>query len=265
MNTAAKVVWLLVAVVLLSGTVLFFYDGSEDEFVITDSTSKPKPRARKEVPLTAVNKTVGEVKSGSTPAVVEDEATPVSVTGKSATEKRWEQLFKEAEKKHAAETPSQKRAFRTGTEQLMSWIFTTELGAMPPPLPKIPIHDEARMAEILTSPNPVLESDDDLARNAKESVQLVKKELVRFVEEGGAVNEFFEYYHGELVKAHNEWIDCQKSVIKVIREEPEIAHEYIDAVNKRLNDKGIRSVKIPPPMTEFLDNFQKNDTIEGVN
>ncbi len=165
---------------------------------------------------------------------------------------RMEFLFQEAAAKPIDLTPSTNRVFKTGTEQVMSWIFTTELGAMPPPLPRISIRDEAHMAEILTAKNPAFETDSERAKEAKAMVELAKKELVKFIEEGGSVGEFFEFYRGELVQAHNEWQASQKSVMKVIREEPELAAEYIKEVNSRLGEKGIRPVRIPPKLKEQL-------------
>ena len=161
-------------------------------------------------------------------------------------------LFEEAAKKPIDLTPSTNRIFKTGTEQVMSWIFTTELGAMPPPLPRIPIRDEAHMAEILMAKNPILEGDSEKAKEAKQMVELAKKELIKFIKEGGSVDEFFEYYRGELVQAHNEWKESQKSVLQVVREEPDLAADYIREVNDRLSAKGIRPVKLPPKLKEQL-------------
>jgi hypothetical protein len=167
-------------------------------------------------------------------------------------EERMRYLFEEAAKKPIDLTPSTNRLFKTGTEQVMSWIFTTELGAMPPPLPRIPIRDEAHMAEILMAKNPVFEGDSEKAKEAKQMVEMAKKELIKFLKEGGSVDEFFEYYRGELVQAHNEWKECQKSVLQVVREEPDLAAEYITEINNRLSQKGIRPVKLPPKLKEQL-------------
>lgn len=167
-------------------------------------------------------------------------------------EERMRYLFEEAAKKPLDLTPSTNRIFKTGTEQVMSWIFTTELGAMPPPLPKIPIRDEAHMAEILMAKNPVFEGDSEKAKEAKQMVELAKKELIKFIKEGGSVDEFLEYYRGELMQAHNEWKESQKSVLQVVREEPDLAADYIREVNDRLSAKGIRPVKLPLKLKEQL-------------
>ena len=63
---------------------------------------------------------------------------------------------------------------------------------------------------------------------------------------------FLEYYRGELMQAHNEWKECQKSVLQVVRDEPDLAADYIAEINNRLAQKGIRPVKLPPKLKEQL-------------
>lgn len=166
---------------------------------------------------------------------------------------RLEFLFEEAKKKPIDfNSVSTNRPFATGTEQVMSWIFNARVGDMPPPMPKLSIRDEAHMAEILLADNPALEGDSDKVRAAKEMVELAKDECIKFVKEGGDVTEFLEYYRGKLVEAHQEWQASQKSVMQVIREEPELAPEFIKDVNTRLAEKGIKPVNIPPRVREEL-------------
>lgn len=165
---------------------------------------------------------------------------------------RLEYFLEQAKKRPLDLTPSTNQAFRTGTEQILSWIFTLKVGSVPPPLPPIPIRDEAHMAEILVSDNPALEGDSESARHAKEMVELAKKELRQFVKQGGEVGEFLKYYHGQLVQAHQEWQDCQRSVMQMIRDDPDLAPDYIREVNKRLSDKGIKPVNIPKKLKERL-------------
>lgn len=172
---------------------------------------------------------------------------------KMTPEERLDFLFEEAKNKPIDfNNVSTNRPFATGTEQVMSWIFTTTLGNMPPPLPRISIRDEAHLAEILMADNPALEGDSEKVKNAKEMVELAKKEAIEFVKQGGDVTEFLEYYRGELVQAHNEWQESQKSVMQVIREEPDIAAEYIEEVNAKLAEKGIKPVNVPPKFREQL-------------
>ena len=47
------------------------------------------------------------------------------------------------------------RTFKTGVEQLMSWVFTTEVGDMPMPIPAISDEDRKQLAVILVSKNEI--------------------------------------------------------------------------------------------------------------
>ena len=54
---------------------------------------------------------------------------------KMTPEERFNFLLEEAKNKPIDLTPSTNQAFRTGTEQVLSWIFTARVGSPPPPLP----------------------------------------------------------------------------------------------------------------------------------
>lgn len=161
---------------------------------------------------------------------------------------RIEFLFEEAEARPINLEPASNRVYATGTEQVLDWVFTTELGDMPPILPTIPMFEEAHLVEILVNKNKILETDDERAIDGKQTVELAKKELIKFITEGGDVHEFLEYYHDQLRQAHMERQEAQRSVFSLVREEPELAKEYLDAVNARLEEKGIKPVVIPQKM-----------------
>lgn len=228
-------------------------------FLMPASAPTPKASAPKEK-STAIAE-VAPAEAG--PAEVEVEEAPVKKIDPEkaaraaklkamSPEERLEFLFEEAKKKPIDFTTTTNRPFATGTEQVMSWIFTTRVGNMPPPMPKMSIRDEAHLAEILMADNPILEGDSENVQIAKEAVELAKKEAIEFVKQGGDVQEFLEYYRGVLVEAHQEWQASQKAVMQVIREEPELAADYIETVNKRLAEKGIKPVNIPPKFKEEL-------------
>lgn len=168
-----------------------------------------------------------------------------------SVEERIDFLFEEAEKRPLNLEPSTNRVFATGTEQVLSWIFTTRLGDAPPPLPRISIHDEAHLAEILMNANEIKDTDSDRVADAKEMVMLAKAELKKFIKAGGDIEDFLEYYRGELVQAHNEWQESQRQAMQVLREEPELAADFISEVNGRLREKGIKPVMIPPKLLEM--------------
>ncbi len=159
--------------------------------------------------------------------------------------------------KRAAETPlpaepATNRAFRTGAEQLLSWVFQTTLGDMPPPLPQVSLYDEVHLEEILNSPNPVREGDSERTIEAKKIVEIAKKELKDYIAKGGDISGFLDYYRGILVQAAEEYSQARKDVMRVIREEPDIAEQFIEETNRVLGEKGIKPVMIPPRMREKL-------------
>lgn len=172
---------------------------------------------------------------------------------KMTPEERLNYLFEEAKRKPLDLTPSTNRLFKTGTEQIMAWIFTTRLGNPPMPLPKVPIRDEAHLAEILISDNPVFETDSEKAKEAKQTVEAVKKEAIKYIKEGGDIQEFFHYYHDQLMQAYHEYNDARKSVMEMLRngEDAELCSAYIRKVNERMAERGIdRRVTIPDKVFE---------------
>lgn len=167
-------------------------------------------------------------------------------------QERIEFLFAEAEARPINLEPASNRVYATGTEQVLDWVFTTELGDLPPILPKIPMFEEAHLVEILVNRTKVLDTDDERTVKGKETVALAKKELVKFISDGGTAEEFLQYYHDQLRQAHMVRQEAQQSLFKLVREEPELARDYLEQVNAKLSEKGIKNVKIPARLAEHL-------------
>lgn len=205
---------------------------------------------------------VAEVKLSSSPHETKDDApteqpaeNPLVVARREKLKamtpaERIEFLFKEAEARPINLEPASNRVYATGTEQVLDWVFTTELGDLPPILPSIPMYEEAHLVEILVNKNKTLETDDERTANGKQMVDLAKKELIKYISAGGDVHGFLRYYHDQLRQAHMQRQEAQQSLFRLVREEPELAREYLDAVNARLDEKGIKHVKIPPKLAE---------------
>ncbi len=165
-------------------------------------------------------------------------------------DERLEFLYKEAEQKPINLEPSSNRTFATGTEQVMGWIFNTTPGDMPPILPEIPIFEQAHLTEILFNKNEIKEDDDEEIVELKQNVDLAKKEMIKFIKEGGMPEEFLEYYHNVLRDAHMEYRNSRQEVFKMLKEDPEGAAAFLDMVNARLAEKGIKPVTIPDKIAE---------------
>ena len=151
--------------------------------------------------------------------------------------------------KKLAEAPlpeeSTNRLFRTALEQVMGWVFTTQLGDMPPPLPPIPDYDLVHLEEILNQKTTIRDTDTDRQAHEKDIVDYVKKELKAFIDKGGDPEDFLKFYHDELKSAYQERSMAQQQVMKIIQEDPAVAVEYLKEVNESLAGKGIKGVVLP--------------------
>lgn len=165
-------------------------------------------------------------------------------------EERWEFVVERARNSPLREEPGTNRIFRTSTEQVMDWIFSCEVGDPPPLLPNLPLKEQLHLAEILALDNPIYDDDTERAKEAKETVKLVKKEFQDFIKEGGEPEEFLPYYHSQLVQAHEEWKTARKMIMDAIKEDPDIAADFISKVNERLAEKGIKQVTLPQRMLD---------------
>ena len=138
-----------------------------------------------------------------------------------------------------------KSAFKTAAESYLAWMFKTEMGDAPPPLFRISEADKKRLAEILDSDDPAKEGDSAAVAAGKDMLQVMKKELKRYVEEGGKPDDFVQYYHGLLKEANVAWCECRKMAYRAVREEdPEVAKSLIDQMNESLAAKGIKKVVV---------------------
>ncbi len=221
-------------------------------------TQKPVPVKEQVVKEPAPKKTIKKVKpKKSEPKAVSQKPKEKAVEKKISFRDMTPEERLDMQIKRAAETPlpaepATNRAFRTGAEQLLSWVFQTNLGDMPPPLPQVSLYDEVHLEEILNSPNPIREGDSERTIEAKKIVEIAKKELKDYIAKGGDITGFLDYYRGILVQAAEEYQQARKEVMRVIREDPDIAEQFIDETNKVLGEKGIKPVMIPPRMREKL-------------
>ena len=243
---------IVAALIVVGGAIAVFLFLIREEPAAAPKTEETKKTIKKVIP----EKKVEKKKKTIDPKVDEEaqirrrNAERRKMLKAMTPEERLDFLYKEAEQKPINLEPSSNRTFATGTEQVMGWIFNTTPGDMPPILPKIPIFEEAHLTEILFNKNEIKETDDERIAELKENVELAKKEMIKFIKEGGMPDEFLEYYRNILVDSHREFQSSQQEVFKMVREDPEGAAAYLEMVNKRLDEKGIKRVKIPAKMAE---------------
>lgn len=240
------------AVVVIAAVCFFIFSGEEE---------KPAPKVEKKKP-----RVVEEAKPAPAPLVkpkVEKKPEPkkpksMSWRDRSLTPEQREAAYE----KHLEEMPlpkaSTNRLFRSSLEQVMGWVFTTELGDQPPPLPRIPDFDYVHLQEILELKNDVNKTDSERSADTKRIVDFAKKELKEYVEKGGDPQEFLAYYHDELKSAYMERQMAQKEVMNILQTEPELADDYIKKVNEALTKKGIKGVVIPERVRLRIESSRTN-------
>lgn len=226
------------------------------------AASRSAPPPPEEEPKARRIRTIAEAKPSAAPAakaepVLEDEDGNAAERERRMAEykamtpdQRWQLVMERAKKSPLRDRPGTNRIFRTSTEQVMDWIFRCDVGDPPPLLPELPLKERLHLVDILISDNPILEGDSESAKEAKETVALVKKEFQEFIRAGGQPDEFLPYYHGQLVQAHEEWKATRKMVIETVKNEPEIAAEFLAKANEKLAAKGIKKIVLPQKMLD---------------
>lgn len=221
-----------------------------------------------------IQKDFSEVQTPDLPKVKEPEEKPTAPEVKrepaawrnpNLTEAQRTAAYEKTLRDSKQEGQPTNRVFRTGVEQMMDWVFSTEIGEMPMPLPRIPDVDYVKLKEILESKNTILDTDSEKAAAAKETVDYAKKIFKEFIEKGGEPDDFLPYYHDELKAAWQTRQAAQNEIMKVLEAEPEIAQEYFDKVNASLDEKGIKRVIIPPRILMRLGVTLNQESIQGSN
>jgi len=200
----------------------------------------------------------------SPPAVTNEVARPVEVRPPAPAwrdPKATDEQRTEAYAKMLAESPlpntSSNRLFRSGLEQVMGWVFTTEVGDMPPPLPRVPDFDIVHLKEILESKCEVKADDTAKQADAKNTVEFAKEELKKYLEKGGSPDEFLQYYHDQLKTAYLHRKMVMDQVMMTMRDDPDLAEDFLKEANKGLAEKGIKEVVIPERLRRSVENSRK--------
>jgi len=136
-------------------------------------------------------------------------------------------------------------AFATATEQMISMVFNTVPGNMPPILPRLTA-TESNVLAILN--RDIVLNDEDSARvtDAKVNVAYAKQELKKYMEQGGKPADFFEHYIRQLIEFYRERTTAQQKLNQLMKiEDVEGAIMHVEKANKALTEKGIRPLVIP--------------------
>ena len=152
---------------------------------------------------------------------------------------------------------------RNATEQILHWICSVEVGDPPVLCPDLPAMELENINKILDEP-PDFQYDESLDRlEAKRAIEMAKKELKDYIAKGGDPHEFFKYYHMQLMNYFQERTLAQQSVVKMIKEDPDLAKEYLEQVNGRLAERGIKQITLSPKMRARLGIEERSESFDG--
>jgi len=147
------------------------------------------------------------------------------------------------------------QTFKTGTEQVLDWIFNAKVGDNPPvPLPPMSQFELDHIDEVLDSVNEIKDEDDEALAERKRVVDEVKGELKDYLAKGGTVQEFFDHYHAELQRAWETKAEARHSVEQVMEEgDNNLSVKYLEKVNKLLDVQGIPEIELTDEEKEALN------------
>ena len=224
-------------------------------YFLGDSLTSAEPKAKK-------TKTIKDVKPAATiPQAKKERVKPKSVDDALANISENAQPLKI---KPAAEPVNLRRytnqVFNTGVEQLMSWVVSVVPGDMPFPMPEIADDDHNNLVGILISPNKVKESDDEHTVAVKGAVERMKKEMLKYLKEGGDPDEFLQYYNKELERMFSFRNDATDEYQNLKQEDPEMAEEFRKKVNEKLEAEGIRKVYKEDDQGDIIEEESETQT-----
>lgn len=255
-NYARVAIWATVALVLLAGITLFLHkDAKPERIVVRHEKKHSKPAIVK----SSTQKPVSTEKHEA--EVVDPKKLPHPLYDKkihpSLPPKKYVPTIEEVENARLGPDgkPRKMSIYKTPAEQALGMIFTTELGSPPPILPSIPrCTSKEQLHEFLER---TFEYDKDASKAVNENrimMNQVKDELKKYLDEGGSIGGFIDFYVGELRASHEQWKTAQKMLVDMARsgEDAESLRSFRDAANKLLAEKGIKAITVPPSVRKAM-------------
>ena len=115
---------------------------------------------------------------------------------------------------------------------------------MPMPIPNLTQEERDTLVAVLISKNEILPADNEHVAMAKTQVDAAKKEMIKFIKEGGDPDEFLRYYYDELDRAFEYRCMAVEQVESAAEEDPELAYEVGLKINEKLASEGIMSINL---------------------
>ena len=255
-SAARLIVWGVVLLLTFAAVFAYFVFFVAKNPPAPSTTEKPKVKAKPvDQPKKVAVSPKPQVAEKPEKAVKQPEA-PVKKpkSPPKSREEREKAVYKKLVETPLDLAPKTNRIFRTGIEASMARIFMTRPGDPPPPpfTTALTIRDEAHLAEILMAADPVLETDTQAQADSKEMVALAKKEMADYIKNGGDPEGFLTYYRGKLQEAFDTRRESMVSLMKIAREEPELAADFLARINANLAEKGIRTIELTDKQKERM-------------
>lgn len=137
--------------------------------------------------------------------------------------------------------------YKTATDQVLAMLFSIEPGMRPMPFPPLSKKERENIVGILVSKIPINEEDSERLRFQKETVNEVKKEMLKYIKEGGDPDKFIDYYQTELNRLADKRELAVSESMKIRKSDPELYHDYVTKINEKLKAEGIREIPERPP------------------
>lgn len=219
---------------------------------VLSRASTVRARPTKAVQTVAANKTTSAIDPKGRPHPAYDKK-----TNSALPPKKYIPTVEEVENARLGSDgrPRPMSIYKTPAEQALGLIFTTELGSPPPVLPNIPqCTSQEDLNEFLSR---TFESGKDATEAVIENRMImdrVKKELKTYLDEGGDIGGFIDFYVGELRASHEQWKTAQTMLVDMARssEDAESLRSFRDAANKLLAEKGIKPLTVPPSVRRAM-------------
>ena len=175
---------------------------------------------------------------------------------KLATDKRLQKFL--------ANAKPTKSTFNSGVDQVLDWIFSCKVGdGVPPPLPQMGEIERNHLDVLLDSVNEIKDDDSPEIAERKKMVDEVKKELKKYLDEGGKMQDFMQHYYNELVQARALKTETRVQINKMIEENPNdpgAALEFTEKANALLENRGITPVELTEDQKEEIaERLNEND------
>lgn len=175
---------------------------------------------------------------------------------KLATDKRLQKFL--------ANAKPTKSTFNSGVDQVLDWIFSCKVGdGVPPPLPQMGEIERNHLDVLLDSVNEIKDDDSPEIAERKKMVDEVKKELKKYLDEGGKMQDFMQHYYNELVQARALKTEARVQINKMIDENPNdpgVALEFTEKTNALLENRGITPVELTEDQKEEIaERLNEND------